>query len=215
MLKLLVPYSALSLALCVNIVQSSTIATRRDLDQFHAEPTVMVHFMPSNMTSANLTSAGGFMNDHVTMFSAYFQDQAANKNGNIVVQMDRGGHYSHICNTAFPTSGIDNVQTTMSCSRIGQDDSQYTCTWIESTAVVLLQISTITWTYTTTEVVHTKTATDTWSTWSDLPPVTSSGVFGAEDHMHTVTVDRMVQPRTLALSIGTPLVGVESKDGGR
>jgi hypothetical protein len=193
------------------LVVTSSAESKRDLDQFYADPTTLTQFIPLDMASAHFSAGGGFLNKHVTMFAANIQSQASARYGYLSVQLDNSGHYSHIYQTVSPTSGVDAVKTYMSCTRISQDANQYSCSWIESTAVVVLQISTVTWTYTTTEVAHIRTTTNTWSTWSDLPLVTSSGIFAAEEHMHTITMDGMIRPRTTEPTNASPSVSVVSK----
>jgi hypothetical protein len=202
--------SEMWLCLMLLMVITSAAESRRDIDQFYADPTILTQFVPLDMASARFSSGGGFLNQHITMFAANTQGQRSANFGSLSVQLDNSGHYSHIYHTGSPTSGVDAVKTSMSCTRISQDGSQYTCTWIESTAVVILDISTITWTYTTTEVAHTKTTTNTWTTWSDLPPVTSSGVFDAGQHVHTITMDGMIRPRTAESANASPSVSAVS-----
>lgn len=189
------------LACCFNVRAASTTSTARDLAEFYADPTVLVQFVPSvDISSLFFTSAQGFLNQHVTMFSADVVGTTSTAlSGILMVQLDNSGVYSHVYTTFSGTPGGNQATTYMSCTGAVQGSVQ-TCKWTVQSQIALNVTATSSYPVTsgTSTGMYTFTATST--SYSYPPSTTSSGVFTTASHLHTLTMQGMLRPRTSNLS---------------
>lgn len=172
----------------------------RDLDHYFGGPTSIVQFVPMNISSASFASVGGFLNQHVTIFSADVSFGNKSLEGIIAGQIDASGHYSHVLSISSGAWPASTVTTRMSCSEMSQS-SLYSCVWTEQTVIHLVSTDVTTWTDATDSSSHVQSSTS-W-TQSTAPFITGSGTFTAGDHLYTISKAGMLRPKA-SISSASP-----------
>lgn len=175
---------------------SATISSVREADEFYGDPTALTQFIPINISSLSFASAQGFLNQHVTMFSANVVGTTGTAlSGILMAQSDNSGIYSHVYTTFSGTPGVNQATTYMSCTGAVQGSVQ-TCEWTVQSQIALIVTVTGSDTITTGTSTGVYSYTFTSTDYSYPPSTTSSAVFTTGSHLHTIQMQGMLRPRT-------------------